>query len=348
MGKAAKLWSGARTARAGERTAMEVDAVCEKPEEQDEPDEPDELEAPQIEGRRSRQGRRSSGRRRLGYRPAKMHDEALEEWRVDQASFQGSVRCVACITLTGFATMAFTIGGADGQFSAVGDSSSELEITLRERSPRPPPIFASPIPPPQMPPPPQPPFPSPPPSPPPSPDPRHPPFPPGLTCQAWCEAYTADRLTKCEWNLCAACSVCLKPSPPMPPASPPSPPPLPPPPSPKPAAPPPPPPIGPQSVHERLNTRFRGGKASSTLNDVGVIIHQFDGYESLELPWAPCDTDGHGPACRGNELKGRMSAMVVFKDMRERWDRKAIPLISLRGGVVVRPSVPLKCAYGDE
>ena len=97
-----------------------------------------------------------------------------------------------------------------------------------------------------------------------------------------------------------------------------------------------------------LNRRFREGRASSDVAAAGVVLHQFDGYESHKHPWAPCDNRGHGTPCQGQELPNRLSAMLIFASMRQRSDRVHVPLIGDLGGVVVSPSVPLKCAYGDD
>lgn len=102
-------------------------------------------------------------------------------------------------------------------------------------------------------------------------------------------------------------------------------------------------------VAARLNARFRHGRPSSRLSDAGVIMHQFDEFESHDEPWAPCDTHGHGPQCHGHRnFAGRISCMLVFQQLRARSDRVAVPMISLAGGIVVDPSVPIKCAYGDD
>lgn len=84
------------------------------------------------------------------------------------------------------------------------------------------------------------------------------------------------------------------------------------------------------------------------LHEAGVVVHQFDGYEAAARPWAPCSTTGHGDRCGGGELVNRMSAMLIFKEMRDRRDRIAVPLTSARGGVVVRPTVAIRCAFGDD
>ena len=96
---------------------------------------------------------------------------------------------------------------------------------------------------------------------------------------------------------------------------------------------------------EELNARFRAGRPSSDLSLAGVVLHQFDNYESnghaFEAPTA---------ASHRGEIVGRICTMLVFQSMRERHDRIAVPLIFARGGgVVVRPSTSgLKCVYGDE
>ena len=132
------------------------------------------------------------------------------------------------------------------------------------------------------------------------------------------------------------------PPPPWPPPPPPSDAPPPPrsPPSPRP-----PPPSAAVRVASALNARFAAGRPSNNLAEAGVVVHQFDNYESNGHMWEAPTADSH----RG-EIVGRMCTMIIFRSMRERADRVAIPIIFARGGgIVVRPSTPgLKCAYGDD
>lgn len=54
-------------------------------------------------------------------------------------------------------------------------------------------------------------------------------------------------------------------------------------------------------------------------------------------------------ASHRGEIIDVISAMVAYQGMRERRDRKAVPLIFEHGGgVVVAPSTRLKCMYGDD
>jgi len=65
------------------------------------------------------------------------------------------------------------------------------------------------------------------------------------------------------------------------------------------------------------------------------------------MPWAPCDHQGYGPQCTEG-YAGRISTFLILAAMRQRADRIAIPLISSQGGVVVSPTVPFRCAFGDD
>ena len=132
----------------------------------------------------------------------------------------------------------------------------------------------------------------------------------------------------------------LMPPPLMPPPR--SPPPPPPPPQPRSPSPfpPPHPPSNAVEVASRLNLRFRAGAASNVLEEAGVVIHQFDGYEASWNEQWKCPLNG--------QFGGRLSAMLAFRGMRARRDRVAVPLISNDGGVVVSPSIPIACAYGDD
>ena len=76
-------------------------------------------------------------------------------------------------------------------------------------------------------------------------------------------------------------------------------------------------------------------------------MHQFDDFESSFEPWAPCDRNGQGPQCK-NKFEGRISCFLVFRDMRLRRDRVAVPLISNDGGMVISDGVQPKCVFGDE
>ena len=105
------------------------------------------------------------------------------------------------------------------------------------------------------------------------------------------------------------------PSPPRPP--PPSPPKPPPPPNPPPQPPGPPPahpPIPPQSgsIIDRINARFvSGGKVSSELDKVGVLVHSFDGRENKVKPWLPCPKTCYGGPCWCADTNDRLSATLI-------------------------------------
>ena len=97
------------------------------------------------------------------------------------------------------------------------------------------------------------------------------------------------------------------------------------------------------SIVGQLNRRFREAQPSADLERVGIILHQFDGWETHGRPWQPCEPD----TCRGDELRGRVSCMIAYQGLRKRGDRAGVPLVNSNGGVIVRPSaVSIACAYG--
>ena len=115
------------------------------------------------------------------------------------------------------------------------------------------------------------------------------------------------------------------------------------------------------SVTARINDRFRTGRPSNNLTEVGLLFRQFDGLEVHERPWEACEQDCHLPwsskrflALRGRESKselfGRLSATIAYQGLRDRPDRKAISLIYPdRAGYVLRnEEVSLQCLYGKD
>eukprot|EP00966_Prymnesium_polylepis_P008100 186552-Prymnesium_polylepis.2 len=118
-----------------------------------------------------------------------------------------------------------------------------------------------------------------------------------------------------------------------------------------------------------LNARFRAGRPSADLADVGVIMHrefsecdstpvttpslravqavtpQWDGLEEQGKPWRMCL---HQCMCQGQFINGRISSMIVYKGLSERADRQAIPLpFGNRGGILLHPPhATVDCAYG--
>jgi len=126
----------------------------------------------------------------------------------------------------------------------------------------------------------------------------------------------------------------LPPSAPSPPAAP---------------RPPHPPPLPPQAPHKdpapAINARFRHSQYSSDLGQAGVLIHQFDELEVRERPWEACVGQCY---CQGAHISGRISAMLIYHQLHDRSDRKAIPLpFGDRAGYVLRPSVTeVECLYG--
>lgn len=119
----------------------------------------------------------------------------------------------------------------------------------------------------------------------------------------------------------------------------------PPPPLPPPHPPPPRPPPLPR-VLDDLNLRFRNGRPSNDLEEVGIILKQFDGLERAGRPWEACE--GRACSCQGATLPGRVSAMIAYKGLSDRADRRGIPLpFRDRSGVVLRnAALSLECLYG--
>ena len=116
----------------------------------------------------------------------------------------------------------------------------------------------------------------------------------------------------------------------------------------------PPPPSPPPSPPRRparptlieINERFRTGRPSSDLSEIGVIFKQFDGLETAGRPWESCV--GDTCHCQGATLPGRVSAMIAYAGLASRTDRKAISLpFGDRSGVVLRNSeLAFECMYG--
>lgn len=118
---------------------------------------------------------------------------------------------------------------------------------------------------------------------------------------------------------------------------------------PHPPLPPSPPPLPPQSPQSdpvvRINSRFVNSEYSNDLEVAGVLLHQFDQLENKDKPWESCVGDCY---CQGANLLGRISAMLIYHQMKERRDRTAIPLpFSDRTGYILNPrAVTLECLYG--
>ncbi|KAL1528482.1 hypothetical protein AB1Y20_009825 [Prymnesium parvum] len=112
---------------------------------------------------------------------------------------------------------------------------------------------------------------------------------------------------------------------------------------------PPPPPLPPRAPIGRgvnsLNKQFRDGAPSNLLEQVGVLMHQWDGQEVSATPWRMCE---HNCMCQGAFINGRISTMVIYKDLNKRPDRKAVPLpFGNRGGILLHPSyATVDCLYG--
>jgi len=115
---------------------------------------------------------------------------------------------------------------------------------------------------------------------------------------------------------------------------------------PRPPAPPPAPPSLPRiDPIKRINERFRNSRYTSTLEEAGVLLHQFDELEVRGQPWKACVGNCY---CQGVSLLGRISAMLIYHQMQDRSDRLAIPLpFADRAGYIINPHVvELECLYG--
>lgn len=80
------------------------------------------------------------------------------------------------------------------------------------------------------------------------------------------------------------------------------------------------------------------------MEEIGVIIKQWDGLEVAGKPWEACLENCY---VQGAMVTGRWSAMVIYQWMRDREDRQTIPLpFGDRSGVVIRNSeVSFDCMY---
>jgi hypothetical protein len=99
-------------------------------------------------------------------------------------------------------------------------------------------------------------------------------------------------------------------------------------------------------VVDRINARFRDAKPSSELDQLGVLLHAFDGYEESGRPWRACTARSDCNSA-GSSNGGRESAFLVFGGLREQLED--IPAFGDAGGVVLSPAHTLVlCGYpGD-
>eukprot|EP00965_Chrysotila_dentata_P026106 865869-Pleurochrysis_carterae.AAC.1 len=121
-------------------------------------------------------------------------------------------------------------------------------------------------------------------------------------------------------------------------------------------APTPPPPTAPArgSTVDELNARFLSPPWDFPHPGAGgVLLHQFDGWEDPQRPWAPCPRSGGGGICAdtGTAMRrDRVSATLIFRELNSpSHARGVIGVYSFGGGVVLRPSsVSVNCAYGAD
>jgi hypothetical protein len=109
------------------------------------------------------------------------------------------------------------------------------------------------------------------------------------------------------------------------------------------------------SAAGQINYRFRMGRPSDNLTEVGVLFRQFDGLEVHERPWEACEQDCHAMLFHADTTKspgvpGRLSASISYRGLRERADRKGISLpYADRAGYVIRnQEISLQCLYGKD
>ena len=126
----------------------------------------------------------------------------------------------------------------------------------------------------------------------------------------------------------------VAPMPPRPPASP------------APPFPPPAPQAPPRAGARGVNARFARGHPSSSMEDIGVLMHQWDGQEDHDhgRPYQMCV---ERCMCQGAFIHGRVSTMVIYQGLHERSDRVKVPLpFGNRGGILLNPSVAqVDCLY---
>lgn len=104
--------------------------------------------------------------------------------------------------------------------------------------------------------------------------------------------------------------------------------------------------MSPEQRASLLNARFRNARPSSDLSVVGLVCHQFDKLETAGAPWKSCNYHCDN-SLSGQSLTGRLSTSIMYGGMRNRNDRKAVPLVSNDGGVIARPSLlNISCVYG--
>ena len=102
---------------------------------------------------------------------------------------------------------------------------------------------------------------------------------------------------------------------------------------------------------EAINKRFRDGRPSDRLEEVGVLMHQWDGQEDVfgkgdnGNPWKMCIANC---MCQGSFIFGRISTMIIYAGLRDRADRRSVPLpFGDRGGILISPSLAtVDCGYG--
>ena len=101
---------------------------------------------------------------------------------------------------------------------------------------------------------------------------------------------------------------------------------------------------------DALNQRFHKGTASSSLQDVGIVLRQFDNTESHEEPWRGCPRGG--PTDSNNDCNifgNRLSASVIFPEQRRGSIDASIPLFAVSSGVIFNPTAfGITCEFTND
>jgi hypothetical protein len=99
-----------------------------------------------------------------------------------------------------------------------------------------------------------------------------------------------------------------------------------------------------------LNARFNRDVTKFASLEAGVLIHQLDGFQDAELPWAPCSGSSRSHNCQGTRTSSRrhrVSCSVIFAGLHRK--DASIPTFSVDAGVVLRPSMAnVLCGYGND
>ena len=71
-------------------------------------------------------------------------------------------------------------------------------------------------------------------------------------------------------------------------------------------------------MHAHLYNMHMHAHLHNVHMQVGVLLHQWDGLEEWGTPWQMCITSC---MCQGAFINGRISSMIVYRDLSKRPDR---------------------------